>query len=352
MPLDIPQRRDGKLGDIDGDFPLDEAIIELFPPDATILAAESYGDSAWTQTGQVVVQFADDTVKKFFLKLALGDHGRQLLRGEFTAISTIKSLIPSLVPQPLSWGKYSFSPPGTFFFIEDFHDMDMRLPNPAKLARRVLELHSQTSPNGMFGFPVTTFDGIAPHVTEWEPSWTVFFTRLLKKSVECDAETNGEWPAMRLAADRLLNTVIPRLLDPLDIVPRLIHGDLWSGNIGTDEETGNLIFFDAGSFYAHNELELGMWRRYGVQNLGQPYLDEYRRLYPPDEPQEEFGDRHRLYSLKFDLNHSAGHAGDKARDVALNNMIYLCERHASAEGLPEYDPRKDPSSGQGYIYGK
>jgi len=69
----IPQRRDGKLGDIDGDFPLDESIIarkaftvrhvfpsqetdetlgySVLPSDGTILAATSHGESAWTRTG-------------------------------------------------------------------------------------------------------------------------------------------------------------------------------------------------------------------------------------------------------------------------------------------------------------
>ncbi len=45
------------------------------------------------------------------------------------------------------------------------------------------------------------------------------------------------------------------------IEPRLIYSDFWSGNLGQDEETAHLIFFDAGSFYAYNILELSMWRR-------------------------------------------------------------------------------------------
>lgn len=172
----------------------------------------------------------------------------------------------------------------------------------------------------MFGFPVTTFDGIAPHMTEWEANWTVFFTRLLRKSVQVDQATNGDLPELTLAAERILTVVASRLLDPLQtssdpIKPRLIHGDLWSGNIGEDEETGEIMFFDAGSFYAHNELDIGMWRRYGTQNFGQQYLEEYNHQFPPSEPRHEFDDRNRLYSLKFDLNHSAGNPGDVARNV-------------------------------------
>lgn len=198
--------------------------------------------------------------------------------------------------------------------------MDMSLPDPMRLARRTLQLHSQVSPNGMFGFSVSTFDGIAPHPDGWEQSWCVFFTRLLRKSVEVDAQANGIWPELSVAAEQLLTFVVPKLLNVLQegpdpIKPRLIHGDLWGGNIGEDKETRELIFFDAGSFYAHNEMELGMWRRYGIQNLGQEYLDEYKRIFPPSEPQDEFNDRNRLYSIKFDLNMSAGNPGETARDV-------------------------------------
>lgn len=198
----------------------------------------------------------------------------------------------------------------------------MSLPRPARLAKRVSQLHGLTSPTGKFGFPVTTFDGISPHVNAWENNWTMFFTRLLRRSIEVNQEANKNttWPEFDIAAERVLMDVIPQLLDHVKenggpIVPRLIHGDLWGGNIGQDEETGELIFFDAGSFYAHNELDVAMWRRYGVQNLGQPYLAEYKRYFPPAAPETEFDDRSRLYSLKFDLNHSSGHPGDKARDV-------------------------------------
>jgi protein-ribulosamine 3-kinase len=307
----------------------------------------------------VTVRELDGSEKRFFLKLALNDHGRQLLHGEFTAISTLYELIPDLVPKPLAWGKYSHPSPEIYFFIEDFRDLDMSLPSPQKLVRRVLQMHSLTSPNGKFGFPVTTFDGIAPHITEWNSSWTSLFARLLSKSVEVDRDANGDWPELTLAAERVVTIVVPRLLDPLQqgpnpIVPRLIHGDLWSGNIGEDEETGELMFVDAGSFYAHNELDIGMWRRYGKQNFGQRYLDEYNNQFPPADPQNEFDDRNRLYSLKFDLNHSAGNPGDKARNVVLNNMIYLCTKYASGDDLPQYDPGKDPSfaGGKGYIYAK
>lgn len=201
--------------------------------------------------------------------------------------------------------------------------MDMSLPSPTRIAHRISELHNQVSPNGMFGFPVLTFEGVAPHPNEWEQSWTVFFRRLFRESIDLDSHANVIWPEMLRTAEHLCTVVIPRLLDPLQqglepIVPCLIHGDLWGGNMGTDKETGALLFFDAGSFFAHNEMDVAIWRGNNAQNLGPTYLDEYKKVFPPSEPQDEFDDRNRLYSIKYDLNLSAAHLGEKSRDVYVN----------------------------------
>lgn len=250
----------------------------------------------------------------------MGDNGRRLCRGEYSALSLVNTLIPGMAPKAVGWGKYSSNCPETFFLIEDFHDLEMALPSPARLVRRVLQLHTQISPNAKFGFGVPTYDGIAPHPEGWESSWRVYFTRMVQKSVETDAAANGTWPELTGAADHLLKCVVPGLLDPLQlglnpIEPRLVHGDLWAGNIGTDKNTDEIMFLDVGCFYGHNELDLGMWRRYGSQNLGQQYLDEYKQIFPPSEPQAEFDDRNRLYSIKFDLNASASTPSEKNRNT-------------------------------------
>jgi protein-ribulosamine 3-kinase len=256
--------------------------------------------------------------------------------------------MPGLVPRPLGWGKYANAHPETYFFIEDFKDMDMSLPNPGQLARQTAELHANLSPNGKFGFDVTTFAGEVPHAKGWEPNWTVFFTRLLELCLEADEKTNGYWHELKLASNQILSIVVPRLLDPLQqgsdpIKPVLIHGDLWSGNIGTDEETGKLVFFDCGCFYAHSELELGMWRCDGAQNLGVRYLREYQKVVGPAKPEAEFDDRNRLYCMKYYLTHSALNPGDIARQTVLNDMAYLCEKYAPLEGIPKYDAKQDPA---------
>lgn len=243
-------------------------------------------------------------------QLATDKIAPQLCQGELTTLSLIDGLIPGLVPKPVGWGKYVFAHPDTFFLVEEFHHLDDSVPSPQVVAQRLVQLHRLVSPNAKFGFAVPTHQAIAAHPEGWESSWTVYFARILKTAVETDAARNGNWPELSAAAEHLLEAVVPTLLDPLQrgpnpIKPRLIHGDIWAGNIGTDKETGGIMFVDTGSFYGHNELDLGAWRRPRAENLGQPYLDEYKRVFPPSEPQDAFDDRNRLYSLKFDLNLAA-----------------------------------------------
>jgi protein-ribulosamine 3-kinase len=231
-----------------------------------------------------------------------------MMLGEFTSISTIHAILPDLVPAPVGWGKYKASPPDTYFFLEEYIDMDFSAPDPVEFTGHAANMHRKgTSPNGMFGFPVVTCDGKIPHNTEWESSWAVFFSKLLRTVLESDAEVNGRWPELDAAAEQTINGVIPRLLGVLQteertLKPSLIHGDLWVGNVGTSLETGDVVFFDAGSYYAHNEMELGPWRCEWSQYFrARVYFRNYLKSFEPAEPAGEFDDRNRLYSMKSNL---------------------------------------------------
>ena len=223
------------LAGVQGNFPLDEAVLDAMPEGTRILSAEAYGYSAWTITARVATVLPDGTLKKYFLKCASEDHGKTMMFGEFTSISEIHSLVPGLVPAPHGWGKYKQGSPGTYFFLEDFIDMDTSAPEPGEFTAKVAELHRRsTSPTGKFGYQVTTCDGKLPHTVEWEESWAKFFSKLLRGVLKLDAEVNGVWDELEAAAEQLVTAVIPRLLGILQaggrvLKPSLIHGDCWEG---------------------------------------------------------------------------------------------------------------------------
>ncbi|KAL9607801.1 MAG: hypothetical protein Q9167_007319 [Letrouitia subvulpina] len=275
------------LAGIQGDFPMDEAVLEAMPEGTKVISAEAFGYSAWTITARVTAILSDGTTKR-------EDHGRIMMLGEFTSITEIHSLIPGLVPAPHGWGKYKVGSPDTYFFLSDFIDMDTSAPDPVHFAARVAQLHRKSkSPDGMFGFNVTTCDGKLPHTVAWEKSWATFYGKLLRGVLELDREVNGVWPELEAVANQVIGAVIPRLLgilqsDGRKLKPSLIHGDCWEGNVGTSLENGDIILYDAGSYYAHNEMELGIWRCQWGQFFRAPiYSRNYMRNFEAAEPREE-----------------------------------------------------------------
>ncbi|GAW17445.1 hypothetical protein ANO14919_069020 [Xylariales sp. No.14919] len=189
----------------------------------------------------------------------------------------------------------------------------------------------------------------------WEKSWAASFTHQLKDVIGYDNETNGAWPELEAACNQLIDKVIPRLLgvlqsDGRDIKPSLIHGDLWERNVGIDMETGEPVLFDAGSTYAHNEMEFGTWRCSWAFYFNSPiYTRMYQQHIEPSEPAEEWDDRNRLYSIHPYLTDSAGHPGSGSRQLAYNDILYLCEKYAPLDSLEKYDPKKDISLTGTYI---
>jgi protein-ribulosamine 3-kinase len=242
-----------------------------------------------------------------------------MVEGEFNSMSAIYNIVPNFTPQPFAWGKFKIGNPDTYFFLCEFILMSPELPDPEDFCSQLAELHrNSVSPTGKFGFHITTCHGKFPQCVGWEDSWQIFYSKFLGAVLQLDVELNGEWRELQTLSLRLLNIVIPRLLGALEIgnpslKPCLIHGDLWGGNAGTDVETGKVYIFDAAAFYAHNELEIGMWRRKKLGLNTEKYKQCYLTKFGKSEPAAEFDDRNRLYCIVFDMWHSAHHRKCKER---------------------------------------
>ncbi|KAI1343764.1 Fructosamine kinase-domain-containing protein [Xylariaceae sp. FL0016] len=275
-----------------------------------------------------------------------------MLNGEWESSKMIYKLMPDFIPRPIGLGSYGNHTPPAHFYLSDYIDMDVVTPpDPDAFTARLAKLHRQSqSPNGEFGFYVKTCDGQVAHTVDWEEDWSIFFRNLLLGVCELDRKTNGPWPELQRTTEQVAGRVVPRLLGDLrtiegeKIKPCIIHGDLWEGNMGMCNETGDTLLFDAGSYFAHNEMELGHWRcEFSSVFRDRAYTMHYLRHFPAAAPAAEFDDRNRLYSLKGAINYAAGHPGSALRQTAYNNMCYLCEKYAPVDGIDRYDPTIDPS---------
>ena len=66
-------------------------------------------------------------------------------------------------------------------------------------------------------------------------------------------------------------------------------------NTGLNLETGLPVAFDARAMYAHNGMELGMWRA-DIYRFGKPYSRQYLSYVHPSKPVEQFDDHNRSKS--------------------------------------------------------
>jgi protein-ribulosamine 3-kinase len=182
------------------------------------------------------------------------------MRQEYVSMNTLHDVVPNITPKPIAWGTYAASS-NIHFFLSEFIPMTDYVPN-FSFMESLADLHSKgLSPNGKYGFPITTYRRTMPQYTEWTDSWEEFFYNSLKLVFHYEAKMHGLNPEIQELEKKILEKVVPRLLRPLEtggrtIQPRLIHGDIWDGNVSTKVEDDAPMIFDACCTYAHNEGNL------------------------------------------------------------------------------------------------
>jgi protein-ribulosamine 3-kinase len=228
-----------------------------------------------------------------------------MMSGEYAAMSLIHKTVPDFVPRPIDWGTYS-TIPDVHFFISEFRSMTSELPDLTSFPAQLAMLHREgTSSDGKFGFSTTSFHGNTPLNHGWADTWEEYFTTRTKTLIEMEQEAQGPCQEILDLAEPFFNKVVPRLLRPLEtggrhIRPSLIHGDLWHGNATMDADNERPIIFDAASFYAHNEYELGVWRA-DWNKIGQSHVKQYHMHFPISPPEEDHDDRNLLYATRVNI---------------------------------------------------
>lgn len=315
-----------------GNTKVDPSVAAELPKGCRVISTEGHGVSFWANTGRIDVELDDGTPQSFFIKVTSKELGKKMMHGEFESMSAIHTLLPDFAPKPIAWGTYK-TIPDTHFFLCDFREMIDEMPDPHKFTARLAALHQDSkSPEGRFGFHVTTYTGNLPQTNEWEESWETYFTKSMKWALELEIEAKGPAPEFDVLVPVLFGKVIPRLLRPLEsegrsVKPSLVHGDLWYANSGIDVGTGESLIFDACSFYAHNEYEFGQWRPI-CNRFGAEYLAAYHSYIQISPPEEDYDGRLDLYKLRFNTHVSALFSQNQTlREQMLGDIRDLVQRY-------------------------
>jgi protein-ribulosamine 3-kinase len=288
--------------------------------------SSSGGGSGFSETGSIRALVTKpngegEEERKFFLKIASGREAEEMFHGEYESLNAIAGTVEGFCPKAEAWGEVSG---GRYFLATQFLELGGGgRKEEASLARKLGKLHSTPAPvvgdevsgekKRMFGFPVPTFCGDVKQPNRYRESWAEFYAeeRLLNVLKESERR-NGKDKGLRDMVEDTVGKVVPRLLgdghlgfkadgEGEPVVPVVVHGDLWSGNVGSgrisgvdNDDKGGKVF-DPSACYAHSEFELGIMNMFG--GFGARFFDEYHRIVPKTEPVEEYPDRIRLYEL-------------------------------------------------------
>ena len=174
--------------------------------------------------------------------------------------------------------------------------IDMQNFNQKKLGKGLGEMHLKATESNptKFGFPVDGFIGTTDQTKGWENNWTDCFLKLRIMPQLSILENNF---LNKETINKLKEKIKLELLDHKPI-NTLIHGDLWSGNVGMEKD-GKGVIFDPASWWADNEVDIAMTKLFG--GFRKEFYEEYHKIFPL---KEGFEKRIIIYNFYHVLNHA------------------------------------------------
>ena len=164
-----------------------------------------------------------------------------------------------------------------------------------ELGEGLSKLHRNTSPT--FGLDHNNYIGSLPQKNIPEKSWIDFF-------IEQRLEAQLKLAITENRVDKKIATQFESLYKKLpDIFPNeppsLLHGDLWSGNLITNN-VGKPCLIDPAVFYGHREAELAFTKLFG--GFSGTFYSSYHESFPLSPAFEKRVDLYNLYPLMVHVN--------------------------------------------------
>lgn len=173
--------------------------------------------------------------------------------------------------------------------------------------RGLAMLHRNTMDT--FGLDHDNYIGSLPQTNAASPSWSEFFEQRLRKLLKMALDTGRVEITMTKKFESLflkLNTLLPKE------VPSLLHGDLWGGNIMTND-VGQPVLIDPAVYFGHREADLAMTQLFG--GFDERFMRSYEDVFPLSPGFEMRRDIFNLYPLLVHVNLFGGSYGRQVLSI-------------------------------------
>jgi fructosamine-3-kinase len=182
----------------------------------------------------------------------------------------------------------------TFLALEWIELAPLHRASAVELGRRLARQHRVIADE--FGWHRDNHVGATPQSNRGGRDWTGFFcNQRLRAQFEL-ARANGHDGRLQERGATLLERAAEFFVDHRPAAS-LLHGDLWSGNVGEDER-GTPVMFDPAVYYGDREADLAMTHLFGGFDTG--FYSAYEAEWPLAGGAAQRVD---LYNLYHVLNH-------------------------------------------------
>jgi fructosamine-3-kinase len=148
-----------------------------------------------------------------------------------------------------------------------------------------------------FGLSYNNFAGSLPQENSTYNNWIDFFINnrlnpMLKRAVD-----TGKADIYLVEKFEKLYRKLPDIFPPEPAC--LLHGDLWSGNIMSNED-GDPVVYDPAVYYGHREMDIAMSKLFGGFEV--EFYDAYNEVFPLEQNWEQRVQICNLYPLLIHVN--------------------------------------------------
>ncbi len=226
----------------------------------------------------------------FFVKVNRADFLPALMN-EAAALATLYDAGPVRVPKPVCTGSEGQH---AWLVLEYIALGPPRRDSEARFGGELVSLHRATG--DQFGWVRDNMLGTTPQPNAFSRDWVAFWSEH-RLGFQLELAASRGFAARLADRGARLQDALPDLLGGHRPVPSLLHGDLWSGNIGYDAQ-GRPVIYDPASYYGDREADLAMTELFG--GLSREFYAAYQAAWPLDEG---YPLRRTLYNLYHILNH-------------------------------------------------
>lgn len=169
--------------------------------------------------------------------------------------------------------------------------------NPIKLGEQLAKLHQHTG--NAFGFEKDNYIGKLKQYNGWQDDWANFYIeKRLQPQINL-ARKYGYWSDKREDQWQFLRDRISSFFQTEKVMPSLLHGDLWNGNVLFNQKRDPL-FIDPAVYYGDRMVDIAMTQLFG--GFSTTFYEAYQKNYPFSSHSTERIGWYQLYYLLAHLN--------------------------------------------------